>query len=277
MNEDVYASWAPSVTLFFMDSGIVYAVENGVGVLRVDRPQARNALNWAAQEAFAEAVKTAAEDETLRALVVTGTGPTFVSGGDLKELARHLDRASGERLSRVMSGALAQLIDMPVPVLAGVNGDAAGGGWEIITACDLRLMAADARLRFAQVRVGLTTGWGGAGRLVRLVGQSRAMELLLSGRDLLADEAQRMGLVHRVVPAGEDVLAAAQVWAASLKSLPRGALAAMKRLVYAAAEEGDLAAYERQLFLALWSSPDHREALAAFLGKRPPRFNQVDE
>ena len=260
-----------------MESGIVYQAEDGVGVLRFERPHARNALDWAAQEQFAATVETVAQDESLRALILTGRGPTFVSGGDLKELGRHLDRGSGERLNRVMSGALVQLVDLPVPVLAAVNGDAAGGGWEIITACDLRLMAADARLRFAQVRVGLTTGWGGTARLVRLVGQSRAMELLLSGRDLLAEEAKRMGLVHRVVPAGEDVLAAAQGWADALKTLPRGALAAMKRLVYAAGEGGDVAAYERKLFLALWSSPDHREALAAFLEKRPPRFNQVDQ
>lgn len=87
-----------------------------------------------------------------------------------------------------------------------------------------------------------------------------------------------MGFVHRVVPAGEDVLGAAQAWADSLKALPRGALAAMKRLVYAAGDgdRGAAAEYERELFLDLWASPDHREALAAFLEKRPARFNQAD-
>jgi len=259
-----------------MEKGIAYQVEDRVGVLRIERPQARNALDWATQEQFAATVDAAARDETLRALIITAAGPTFVSGGDLKELAQDPDKASGERLNRVMSGALAQLMNLPVPVLAAVNGDAAGGGWELITACDLRLMAAGARLRFAQVRVGLATGWGGAGRLVRLVGQSRALELLLSGRDLSAEEAKRIGLVHRVVPAGEDVLAAAQVWTESLKMLPRGALAAMKRLVYAAGVDSDVSEYERELFLDLWAGADHREALAAFLEKRPPRFNQVN-
>ncbi|MDX1687853.1 MAG: enoyl-CoA hydratase/isomerase family protein [Candidatus Promineifilaceae bacterium] len=259
-----------------MENGIAYHVEDGIGVLRIERPRARNALDWAAQEQFAATVDAAARDESLRALIITASGPAFVSGGDLKELAQHADRASGERLNRVMGSALAQLIDLPLPVLAAVNGDAAGGGWEIITACDLRLMAAHAHLRFAQVRVGLTTGWGGAGRLVRLVGRSRALELLLSGRDIAADEAQRIGLVHRVVPAGEGVLTAAQAWAESLKALPRGALAAMKRLVYAAGDDAAVNEYERELFLNLWASPNHREALAAFLEKRPPRFNQGD-
>lgn len=259
-----------------MKNGIIYDVEEGVGVLRIDRPEARNALDWAAQERFAAIVAAAARDERLRALIITGAGSSFVSGGDLKQLAQNLDRASGERLNRVMSGALIQLAELPVPVLAAVNGDAAGGGWEIVTACDLRLMAADARLRFAQVRVGLTTGWGGTGRLVREIGKSRALELLLSGRDIGAEEAQRMGLVHRVVPAGDDVLAAARAWADSLKVLPRGALAAMKKLVYAVGADGDVDEYERNLFLDLWASPDHREALAAFLAKRTPRFNQED-
>lgn len=259
-----------------MENGITYYVEDSVGVLRVDRPRARNALDWSAQEKFATVVAEAARDERLRALIITGAGPTFVSGGDLKQLAEHLDIDSGERLNRVMSGALAQLGDLPIPVLAAVNGDAAGGGWEIVTACDLRLMAADARLRFAQVRVGLTTGWGGTGRLVRQIGQSRALELLLSGRNISAEEARRIGLVHRIVPAGEDVLAAAQAWAASLKALPRGALAAMKRLVHATGSDRDVNEYERELFLDLWASPDHREALIAFLDKRPPRFNHSE-
>lgn len=259
-----------------MENGIAYHVEDGVGVLRIERPGARNALDWAAQEQFAATVDTAAGDQSLRALIITAAGPTFVSGGDLKELAQRPDKVSGERLTRVMSAALAQLADLPVPVLAAVNGDAAGGGWEIITACDLRLMAAGARLRFAQVRVGLTTGWGGAGRLVRLVGQSRALELLLSGRDLSSEEAHHIGLIHRVVPPGEDVLRAARAWAKSLQALPRGALAAMKRLVHAAGEGRDVGEYERRLFLDLWAGSDHREALNAFLEKRPPCFNQRD-
>lgn len=274
MCNEFYAMRTPSVTLLPMADEITFRVEAGIGVLRIYRPEARNALDWAAQEQFAAAVDSAACDEDLRALIITGAGPAFVSGGDLKELAEHADRPSGERLNRVMSGALARLIDLPLPVLAAVNGDAVGGGWEIIAACDLRLMAAGARLRFAQVRVGLTTGWGGTGRLVRLVGQSRALELLLTGRDVSAEEAYRIGLVHRVVPAGEDMVEAARAWAESLKTLPRGAMGAMKRLVHVAGAGADVNEYERELFLELWASPDHREALAAFLEKRPPRFNQ---
>lgn len=259
-----------------MEEPVIYEVTDRVGVLRVNRPAARNALNWAAQEQFSWIVEEAADDETLRALIITGTGSVFVSGGDLKELAAAGGAPAGARLNRVMSAALARLRTLPVPVIAAVNGDAVGGGCEIITACDLRLAVANARLHFVQVRMGLTTGWGGAGRLVRLIGQSRALELLLSGRSLPAQEALAIGLLHRLVEPDEDVLAAARAWARNLSVLPAEALAAMKALVYTAAD-GDqalTAAKERALFLQLWEQPDHREAVSAFLEKRRPRFNR---
>jgi enoyl-CoA hydratase/carnithine racemase len=258
-----------------MNQPLVYEVVDGVGLLRVNRPEARNALNWAAQELFAQTVVAAASDQTLRALIITGTGSTFVAGGDLKELAAEGGPAAGERLNRVMSSALARLRELPVPVIAAINGDAVGGGCEIITACDLRLAVASARLHFVQVRLGLTTGWGGAGRLVRLIGQSRALEILLTGRTVSAQEAYDIGLLHRLVPPHEDLVALASAWAAELSALPASALAAMKHLVYAATE-GDLqatAARERDLFLRLWEQPDHLEAVTAFLEKRPPEFN----
>ena len=170
---------------------------DGVALLRVNRPAARNALTWNAQEGFAQAV-AAARAADARALIVTGAGQAFVSGGDLKELANHPEAAAGERLNRVMSAALDALVALPGPVIAAVNGDAIGGGCEILTACDLRLAAPNARFAFRQVHNGLTTGWGGAGRLVALIGQSRATELLLTGRTFDAAEAQALGLVHRL-------------------------------------------------------------------------------
>ncbi len=249
---------------------------NGIALLRVNRPAARNALTWSAQEGFAQAVAAAARATTARALIVTGTGEAFVSGGDLKELAAHPEASAGERLNRVMSAALDGLIALPFPVIAAVNGDAIGGGCEILTACDLRLAAPQARFAFRQVHNGLTTGWGGGGRLVELIGQSRAMELLLTGRAIDAAEAQALGLLHRVVAPEEDVLAAAQAWAAELVRLPRRALAALKALVHAAAHlpPADTARLEAQLFINLWPSPDHLEAVAAFAQKRPPVFNR---
>jgi enoyl-CoA hydratase/carnithine racemase len=255
-----------------MQKPIVYEERDGIGVLRVNRPEARNALNWEAQDAFAATIAAAARNRTLRVLIITGTGPAFISGGDLRELAES-GPGAGERLNRVMTAALAQMAGLPVPVIAAINGDAAGGGCEIIAACDLRLSVPEAQLRFVQVRVGLTTGWGGTARLVRLLGASRAMGLLLPGASISAAEAARIGLVHRLVPAGEPVLDAARAWAAQLATLPRDALAATKELVYAAAGGSAAESAERELFLQLWDRRDHHEAVAAFLEKRSPRFD----
>lgn len=251
--------------------------ELGIAVLRVNRPAARNALDWLAQEQFAAAIAQVAAAEQVRVLIITGSGErAFVSGGDLKQLSEDPRQASGERLNRVMTRALTQLTQLPLPVIGAVNGDAFGGGCEIITACDLRIAAAHARFSFAQVRNALTTGWGGTGRLVRLLGQSRALDLLLTARTFDAAEAVSLGLVHRIVAADEPVLDAARAWAQELAALPKEALAAAKALTYAAAqlEPDELLQYERRLFLDLWATPDHLEALTAFREKRAPQFNQ---
>jgi enoyl-CoA hydratase/carnithine racemase len=261
-----------------MSRSIEFSVnDDGVALLRVNRPAARNALTWSAQEGFAQAV-AAARAADARALIVTGAGAAFVSGGDLKELANHPEAAAGERLNRVMSAALDALVALPCPVIAAVNGDAIGGGCEILTACDLRLAAPNARFAFRQVHNGLTTGWGGAGRLVALIGQSRATELLLTGRTFDAAEAQALGLVHRLAAPGEDALDAAYAWAGELLRLPRRALAALKGLAHAAAHlpPADTNRLEAQLFINLWPSADHIEAMTAFAQKRPPRFNRED-
>ncbi len=251
--------------------------EEGLALLQVERPEARNALNWAAQEAFAQAVTAVAHAPHARVLIITGSGDkAFVAGGDLKELADHPEPEAGLRLNQVMSQALAQLTELPIPVIAAVNGDAFGGGCEILTACDLRLAAPHARFSFAQVKVGLTSGWGGTARLVRLIGQSAAMELLLTGRLIDATEATRLGLIHRLAPAGQQVLDVARAWATELMALPRHALANTKSLVRTASHFSPAETYaaETRLFTQLWASPDHLEALAAFREKRVPQFNQ---
>lgn len=260
-----------------MTDSIEFSASGGVAVLRVNRPDARNALNWEAQDGFLVAVERAARDDSLRALVVTGAGDqAFVSGGDLKELSRHPEADAGARLNRTMSQALAALVALPIPVIAAVNGDAIGGGAEIVTACDLSIAAPAAHFSFRQVHNGLTSGWGGTSRLVAQIGQRRAMELLLTTRVIDAAEAQRIGLIHRIAAPGVPVLEAAVAWAEELLALPRRALAATKSLVHAAGHlpPEDANRYEAQLFVNLWTTADHLEALAAFNEKRPPRFNQ---
>lgn len=257
---------------------IFHVDSDGLAVLRINRPKARNALDWEAQDYFAACIKSIKVNERVRALIITGSGnDAFVSGGDLKEFLHNHDTQSGHRLSRVMSEALADLRVLTIPVIAAINGDAFGGGCEIVTACDLRIAGEETRFSFAQVRNGLTTGWGGTSRLVELIGLSRACDWLLTGRVFDAREAYQAGFLQRLVIADQDVLDVAREWAGELIELPAGALGAIKSLLYAAvtlpAEE--MRKLETALFLAQWASPDHLEALAAFAEKRPPVFNQM--
>ncbi len=258
-----------------MTNEITLTQQNGIATLQVNRPKARNALNWAAQEQFAAAVDQIGQDTAVRVLIITGAGDkAFVSGGDLKELSQHPEREAGERLNRVMRDALVRLSALPIPVIAAVNGDAFGGGCEILTACDLRLAASHARFCFAQVRNALCTGWGGTARLVSLLGQARALDLLLTARIFSAQEAVQIGLVQQVVDEGVGLETAVTQLAQTLAALPQQALAATKRLVYAASQlpPAETNQLETQLFVDLWSQPDHLEALAAFREKRPSVF-----
>jgi enoyl-CoA hydratase/carnithine racemase len=263
-----------------MGDEIIYEVVDGIGTLTINRPESRNALNWAAQEQFAAAVEAASTNPELRVVIITGSGDkAFASGGDLKELATTLDQSTGERLNRIMNSVLDRLTKLPVPVLAAVNGDAIGGGCEILTACDLRFATVKARFQFAQVRVGLTTGWGGTGRLVRLLGLSRATDLILTGRILEASEAKQLGLLHQIVPEASDILSFVRRWAEKLAILPSQAVAANKALLHSAASEPLVMVnqLEAQLFRDLWLKPDHLEAMAAFNEKRQPIFNRRSE
>jgi enoyl-CoA hydratase len=259
-----------------MTKEIQLEIKNSIATLRVNRPEARNALNWTAQEQFAAAVAEVGRNRAVRVLIITGVGDkAFVSGGDLKELSQHPERAAGERLNRIMRDGLMQLTQLPIPVVAAVNGDAFGGGCEILTACDLRLAAAQARFCFAQVKNGLCTGWGGTARLVNLLGQGKAVDLLLTGRLLDAEEAAQIGLVQRVVADAVGLETAVTQLAQSLAALPQHALAASKQLAHAAAHypQAEVNRLETKLFVDLWSQPDHLEALQAFKQKRPPRFH----
>lgn len=267
----------PCLLIPYFDMSIDYHIQNDIAILRVNRPAARNAFDWAAQEQFAELIAVIAADDSLRALIITGAGDkAFAAGADLKQLANHPEPEAGVRLSRGMQAALLQMTALPIPTIAAINGDALGGGCEIVTACDLRIAAPHARLGFVQVRNGLPTGWGGAYRLVQLVGQSRAMELMLTSRILNADEAQAIGLVHRISPAGEDVLDVAMAWAEELSFWSKGALTAVKSLIQTAATQpvAETNARETELFVDLWPQPDHLEAVAAFVEKRTPHFNE---
>lgn len=257
---------------------ILFSVDSlGIATLMVNRPRARNALNWEAQDRFVAVIEAVRAAKEVRALIITGRGErAFVSGADLKEHAGHPELETAARLLQTMRKALDQVMSLSIPVIAAVNGEAVGGGCEIVTACDLRVASRHAGFAFGQVKIGLTTGWGGTERLIRQIGSARALDLLLTGRRLDAKEALELGLIHRIASQGESAVDAANDLARSLIKLPKDALAAVKQLVYGLQETSLNGSnrLESQLFTGLWSSTNHAEALSAFQEKRPPIFDR---
>jgi enoyl-CoA hydratase len=247
---------------------IHYSVnDQGIATLTVDRPAVRNALDWDSMRAFAFAVEAAHRDRELRALIVTGAGETFVSGGDLRVLKDYPQRRDGLRLAMVMGKALERLRSLPAPTIAAINGPARGGGAEIAVACDQRIMAAGADIGFVHAHLGITTAWGGARYLFLTVGYPLALELLTTGRVLGAVEAEEIGLVDHLAPQG-GALEAAQALAAKMARHPVEAVRAAKRLLRFAVAYPEVAKHaERRLFASLWDSEYRREAVRRSLNK----------
>jgi enoyl-CoA hydratase len=245
--------------------------DDGVAVLTVNRPEVLNALNWRGIDAFRARIRQARDDKRIRALVVTGGGDrAFISGGDLSELKNYPDVGDGRRLSELMGEACDELDRMEVPVVAAINGHSRGGGCEVAVACDIRVVADNGSLGFVHVRQGISTAWGGAQRLKRLIGYGKAIELLLTGRVISPQEALGLGLVEQVVPHGQALTVARQL-AADIAAHPPQAVRALKRLLRLEASEAF--AEEREVFARLWATADHLEAVKAFLEKRKPVFS----
>ena len=245
--------------------------EDGVAVLTVDRPSRLNALDWAAMEQFHARILEARDDKRIRALIITGAGDrAFISGGDLAELQHYPGEKDGRRLADGMGDALDDLDAMEIPVVAAINGHSRGGGCEIAVACDLRIASENASLGFVHVRQGISTAWGGAQRLKRLVGYGRAMELLLTGRIITPQDALELGMIEQIVPAGQ-ALEAARALALQIAANPPQAVRALKRLLRLNANEAFEA--EREALAKLWATHDHLEAVQAFLEKRTPVFS----
>ncbi|QDY78877.1 enoyl-CoA hydratase-related protein [Streptomyces qinzhouensis] len=263
-----------------MADSVLYDVTDGLATITLNRPDAMNALNIEAKVALREAVRTAAADGAVRAVLLTGNGRAFCVGQDLKEhtelLAR--DEASGTRatMSTVRehyNPIVRALAGMAKPVVAGVNGVAAGAGLGFALAADIRVVADTASFTTAFAAVGLTADSGVSWTLPRLIGHSRAADLLLFPRSLTAQEAYELGIANRLVAA--DALAAeAGAVARALADGPTLAYAAIKRSLAHAASHSfeETLAEEEELQTLAGASEDHRDAVAAFVAKRKPVF-----
>jgi enoyl-CoA hydratase/carnithine racemase len=245
---------------------------NGIGVLTLNRPQVRNALNWEAMNAFAETVETAHGLPDLRTLIVTGSQGTFCAGGDLYELDGYPSHFDGVRLTTIMGDALNRLEELPCPTVAAIEGPALGGGAEIALACDLRVIAESARLGLMHVRLAICPAWGGGQRLLRLVGYARALAWLAAGRILSAAETIAHRLADCLTPDGQALEEAMQL-AASFSQHDPFAVKAIKRLLRAGLTlpPEDAADAERRELPDLWTAPAHLEASERFVTRKNQR------
>ena len=247
--------------------------ESGVAVLTVQRPQRLNALDASTLDEIRRAVLDFQQDPSIRCVIVTGSGDkAFVAGADINEFARETPEGARQRALRGQH--VFDLIErLGKPVIAAVNGFALGGGCELAMACTLRIAADTARFGQPEINLGLIPGFGGTQRLARLVGKSKAMELILTGNPISASDALAIGLINRVVPAA-DLMTHARTLAAELVTKPPIALryameAINKGLEMPFAEACD---FEAALFGMVTTTDDMREGTKAFLEKRKPEF-----
>ena len=248
-----------------------YRVEEGVAVITIRRPEVLNALSTALLRELAEVPELVAEDSSVRAVIFTGEGKAFVAGADIPEIAGLSDVFVAREFSLLGQDVMNAIAAMPVPTIAAINGYALGGGLELALACDLRVAARKAKLGLPEVGLGLIPGFGGTQRLPRIVGLGRALDLILTGRHVEAEEAYRMGLVNRLA---EDALREAKALAAVLVKNGPVAMALAKEAVFRGLDlplpEG--LEIEADLFGLVSRTADFKEGTSAFLEKRKPNF-----
>ncbi|MDR5708283.1 MAG: enoyl-CoA hydratase-related protein [Armatimonadota bacterium] len=253
------------------DASVQYEVREGVATITLNRPEVHNALNRQMLADLRAALREAEQDVRVRCLVLTGAGKAFCAGQDLRELEEDQDVL--DHLREQVNPLVLHLRRMEKPVLAAVNGVAAGAGWSLALACDLRMASSDARFLTAFTQVGLVPDAGSTYFLPRLVGLGRAFELCALSDPLSAEEALRWGLVNWVVPADELRERAGEV-ARRLALGPTRAYGLLKRALLRSLE-ADLPSvleYEAMLQKVASCTEDHREGRRAFWEKRPPHF-----
>jgi 2-(1,2-epoxy-1,2-dihydrophenyl)acetyl-CoA isomerase len=257
-------------------SQIAVDIDGAVGTITLNRPDKLNAFTIGMVEELGDAVAMLAAAEAVRAIVITGAGRAFCAGADvtlLRDLIARGDEAAGRRLVDGLRRVAHAIREAPQPVIAAVNGVAAGGGANLALACDLRIAADGAQIGQVFTRVGLHPDWGGTYFLPRLVGASRALELFAGAEMIGAAEAARLGLVNRVVETAR-LAEEARAWALRIAAGPPLAIRRVKRAVYLSehASLDDMLDYELEAQLTCFRSADGQEGITAYFEKRPPRF-----
>lgn len=248
---------------------------DGIGRLTLARPERLNALDKATGEELLDAVMRLRDDASVRAVVLTGAGRAFSAGGDIREMARADELPEGffEELLATLNRSILALAETPKPVIAAVNGVAAGLGFNLALAADIRVAARNAEFTQAFLKIGLIPDGGGTFLLPRIVGWARATELILTARTVSSEEALRLGIVHEVVD-DDEFPDTVEAWARRLADGPTAAIGRVKQLLTHSltADLKSQLRFEREMQMASGATADFREGLAAFSEKRPPRF-----
>jgi enoyl-CoA hydratase len=241
-----------------------------VGLVTLNRPKALNALNAVLIRELGDGLEAFEADEAVGAVVITGGEKAFAAGADIREMA---DRSFSDVYLADLGGAWRRVVNCRKPRIAAVSGYALGGGAELAQMCDLIFAAPTAKFGQPEITLGIIPGFGGTQRLTRAIGKAKAMDLILTGRMMDAEEAERSGLVSRIV-AAESLLDEALEAAAKIASFSRAAVFAAKEAVDVAAEMGlsEGVRFERRMFQALFATEDQTEGMAAFVEKRKPAF-----
>jgi enoyl-CoA hydratase len=241
--------------------------------LTIDRPKVLNALNAQTVDEIGQVFDEARGDDSVRAVIVTGGGEkAFVAGADINELAQK-DSISGKQTSEDGQAILSRIERFPKPVIAAINGFALGGGCELALACQIRIASENAQIGLPEVSLGIIPGYGGTQRMVRLLGKAKAFELICTGDRITAAEAERIGLVNKVVPQDQLLAAAEEMAGRIISKGPLAVRAAIEAINYGsdvALDEGLF--MEATLFGLLCASEDMKEGMTAFLEKRKAEF-----
>jgi enoyl-CoA hydratase len=249
---------------------IIVETRGKVGLIRLNRPQALNALNRALMTDLTHALNAFEADPNVGCIVITGSDKAFAAGADIKEMA---EKTFAEAYLGDFAANWDRASTVRKPVIAAVAGFALGGGCELAMQCDFIIAADNAKFGQPEIKLGIIPGIGGTQRLTRAVGKAKAMDLILTGRMMDAAEAERAGLIARIVPAAElmteAIKAAATIAAMSLPSV-MVAKEAVNRAFEVSLAEG--VQFERRVFHALFATEDQKEGMAAFVEKRPAKF-----
>ena len=251
---------------------ILASVEDRIGIIQLNRPEALNALNDHLLSELADALKCFLKDDEVRCIIIAGGEKAFCAGADLKEM---ISRGPKDVLDRFTSSVFGLLRHCPKPVIAAVSGFCFAGGCELALACDMIVASETAKFGQPEINVGIMPGAGGTQRWTHIAGKARAMEIVLTGAPIDARKALEWGIVNRVVPF-EELLNEAKRLAAKIAAKPSLAVRMAKDAVLKAQDmplESGLE-YENRVFAMLFGTEDQKEGMRAFLEKRKPRYSE---